>query len=148
MAATSAGAVIKRHPFLSNAEESARLSALRAYRVLDTGRESRFDDLTGLAANICEAPISLLSLVEDHRLFFKSAYGVDLREVPYPDFCCGYAIRGSDVFQVHDTASDRRFADHPMVVDSPGIQSYAGALITQQGHALGVLCVADRVPRA
>lgn len=149
MAATSAGAVIQRHPFLCDTEESARLSALRAYRVLDTGRESRFDDLTALVANICEAPISLLSLVDAHRLFFKSAHGVDFREVAYPDFCCGHAIHGRDVFQVHDTAADERFADHPMVVDSPRIRSYAGApLVTQQGHALGALCVADRVPRS
>ena len=70
----------------SGAEESARLSALRGYCVLDTGREARFDDLTCLAASICETPVSLASLVDANRLFFKSAHGMDVREVPYPDF--------------------------------------------------------------
>ncbi|HET7764467.1 MAG TPA: sensor domain-containing diguanylate cyclase [Burkholderiales bacterium] len=132
----------------SGAEESARLSALRGYCVLDTGREARFDDLTCLAASICEAPLSLVSLVDTNRLFFKSAHGMDIREVPYPDFFCGHAIRQRDVFVVPDACQDRRFSNHPLVVDQPRIRFYAGApLVTPQDYALGTLCVADFVPR-
>jgi len=148
MAAKPADAVVLRHPFSSAAKDSARLAALRGYCVLDTGREARFDDLTCLAANICEAPVSLVSLVDADRLFFKSAHGMEFREVPYPDFCCGHAIRQRDVFEIHDAAQDPRFAEHPLVADSPRVRSYAGApLVTPQGEVLGALCVIDFVPR-
>ncbi|HTF16310.1 MAG TPA: GGDEF domain-containing protein, partial [Burkholderiales bacterium] len=92
----------------SGAEESARLSALRSYCVLETGREARFDDLTCLAATICETPVSLVSLVDTNRLFLKSAHGIDLREVPHPDFFCGHAIRQRDLFVVPDANADPR----------------------------------------
>jgi diguanylate cyclase (GGDEF)-like protein len=132
----------------SGAEESARLSALRSYRVLETGREARFDDLTCLASTICETPLSLVSLVDTNRLFFKSAYGIDVREIPYPDFFCGHAIRQRDVFVVPDANEDPRFAKHPMVVGSPRVRFYAGApLVTPQDYRVGTLCVLDFVPR-
>jgi diguanylate cyclase (GGDEF)-like protein len=116
--------------------------------VLDTGRESRFDDLTCLAASICETPYSLVSLVDTNRLFFKSAHGMDVREVPHPDFFCGHAIRQRDVFIVPDATKDPRFAGHPLVVDGPRVRFYAGApLVTPQDHALGTLCVVDVAPR-
>jgi diguanylate cyclase (GGDEF)-like protein len=147
MAAERSGAAVpRRQP--SGAEESARLSALRGYCVLDTGREARFDDLTSLAANICETPVSLVSLVDTNRLFFKSAHGMDIRELPYPDFFCGQAIRQRDVFVVPDATQDPRFANHPLVVESPRVRFYAGApLVTPQNYALGTLCVVDFVPR-
>jgi len=142
------GAVAHPRRLSSGAEESARLSALRSYCVLETGREARFDDLTGLASTICETPVSLVSLVDTNRLFFKSAHGVDLREVPYPDFFCGHAIRQRDLFVVPDANEDPRFAKHPLVVDSPRVRFYAGApLITPQDYRLGTLCVIDFVPR-
>src|SRR6266705_1997699 len=138
----------RRQVSFSAAEESARLAALRSYCVLDTGREARFDDLTGLAADICETPVSLVSLVDSHRLFFKSAHGIDAREVPYPDFFCGHAIRQRDVFVVPDALEDPRFAKHALVVDPPRARSYAGVpLVTPQDHVLGTLCVIDFVPR-
>jgi diguanylate cyclase (GGDEF)-like protein len=147
MAAERPGSAVQRRQS-SGAEESARLSALRGYCVLDTGRESRFDDLTCLAASICETPVSLVSLVDTNRLFFKSAHGMDIREVPYPDFFCGHAIRQRDVFVVPDASQDPRFAGHPLVADAPRVRFYAGApLITPQDYALGTLCVADFVPR-
>jgi diguanylate cyclase (GGDEF)-like protein len=142
------GAVVQPRRLTSGAEESARLSALRSYCVLETGREARFDDLTCLASTICETPVSLVSLVDTNRLFFKSAHGVDLREVPYPDFFCGHAIRQRDLFVVPDANEDPRFAKHPLVVDSPRVRFYAGApLITPQDYRLGTLCVIDFVPR-
>ena len=148
MAAERSGAASQRGQFSSGAEESARLSALRSYRVLDTGREARFDDLTCLTANICETPVSLVSLVDMNQLFFKSAHGIDVRELPYPDFFCGHAIRQREVFVVPDATEDPRFAKHPLVVDSPRVRFYAGApLVTPQDYALGTLCVIDFVPR-
>src|SRR5215831_11938727 len=138
--------VPRRQP--SGAEESARLSALRGYCVLDTGREARFDDLTCLAASICETPYSLVSLVDTNRLFFKSAHGMDVRELPYPDFFCGHAIRQRDVFVVPDASLDPRFANHTLVADGPRVRFYAGApLVTPLDRALGTLCVVDVVPR-
>jgi len=138
----------RRHLSSSGAEESARLSALRSYCVLETGREARFDDLTCLASTICETPVSLVSLVDTNRLFFKSAHGIDLREIPYPDFFCGHAIRQRDLFVVPDSNEDPRFAKHPLVVDSPRVRFYAGApLVTPQDYRLGTLCVIDFVPR-
>jgi diguanylate cyclase (GGDEF)-like protein len=137
----------RRQLSLSSAE-SARLAALRAYCVLDTGREGRFDDLTGLAASICDAPVSLVSLVDAHRLFFKSAYGMDIRELADPDFFCGHAIRQRDLFEVADALEDARFSAHPLVAGPPRVRFYAGApLINPQGYALGTLCVVDFVPR-
>ncbi|HEY6240544.1 MAG TPA: sensor domain-containing diguanylate cyclase [Burkholderiales bacterium] len=148
MAAERSGVAALRRQFSSGAEESTRLAALRAYCVLDTGREARFDDLTCLAASICETPMSLVSLVDTNRLFFKSAHGIDAPEVPYPDFFCGHAIHQRDVFVVHDAGEDPRFARHPLVVDSPRVRFYAGApLVTPQDQALGTLCVIDFVPR-
>jgi diguanylate cyclase (GGDEF)-like protein len=148
MAVEQPGAEVQQRPFPSGAEEGARLAALRTYCVLDTGREARFDDLTGLAASICETPLSLVSLVDTNRLFFKSAHGIDIREVPYADFFCSHAIRQRDMFIVPDANEDTRFAGHPLVVDSPRVRFYAGApLITPQDQALGTLCVVDFVPR-
>jgi diguanylate cyclase (GGDEF)-like protein len=147
MAAERSGAEATRRQS-SGAEESARLSALRGYCVLDTGRESRFDDLTCLAASICETPLSFVSLVDTNRLFFKSAHGMDVRELPYPDFFCSHAIRQRDVFIVPDAAQDPHFANHPLVADGPRVRFYAGApLVTPQDLALGTLCVVDVVPR-
>src|SRR6266705_1859949 len=135
----------RRQVSFSAAEESARLAALRSYCVLDTGREARFDDLTGLAADICETPVSLVSLVDSHRLFFKSAHGIDAREVPYPDFFCGHAIRQRDVFVVPDALEDPRFAKHALVVDPPRARSYAGVpLVTPQDLVLGTLRILAR----
>ena len=148
MAVERSGATVPPRQLSSGAEESARLSALRSYCVLETGREARFDDLTCLASTICETPVSLISLVDTNRLFFKSAHGMDVREVPYPDFFCGHAIRQRDIFVVPDANEDLRFANHPLVADSPRVRFYAGApLITPQDYRLGTLCVIDFVPR-
>ncbi|MGB5079977.1 MAG: sensor domain-containing diguanylate cyclase [Burkholderiales bacterium] len=148
MAVERSGAPTLRRQFSSGSAESARLAALRAYCVLDTGREGRFDDLTSLAASICDAPVSLMSLVDGGRLFFKSARGLDIREMPCPDFFCSHAIRQRDVFEVSDALEDPRFAQHAWVAGPPRVRFYAGApLVTPQGYVLGMLCVVDFVPR-
>jgi hypothetical protein len=128
--------------------ESKRLKVLWQYEVLDTVPEEVFDDLTELAARICEAPIALISLVDEKRQWFKSKVGVTVSETSRDLSFCAYAIGQSDLFIVPDATQDQRFANNPLVISDPKIRFYAGApLITPDGHALGTLCVIDKVPR-
>ncbi len=129
-------------------DESARLAALRRYRILDTEPERSFDDLALLASHICGTPIGLISLVDADRQWFKARVGVSVSETSRAVSFCTHAIEQRDLFVVHDTTKDARFRNNPQVTGEPKIRFYAGApLITPDGHALGTLCVADRVPR-
>ena len=131
-----------------SAAELARLEALRRLDILDSGSEQAFDDLTALAASICGTPISLISLVDADRQWFKSRVGLDLEETPRDIAFCGHAIIDSEILVVPDTGEDARFVENPLVVGEPGIRFYAGKpLVTAEGHALGTLCVMDRTPR-
>lgn len=128
--------------------ESKRLKVLWQYEVLDTVPEEVFDDLTELAARICEAPIALISLVDEDRQWFKSKVGLAFKETSRDISFCTHAIRQDGLFIVPDAAKDRRFARNPLVVSDPKIRFYAGApLIAPDGHAIGTLCVLDKVPR-
>ncbi len=130
------------------ASEKQRLKVLWQYDVLDTMPEAMFDDLTELAANICEAPVALISLVDEKRQWFKAKVGTSLRETARDISFCAHAIQQPDLFIVPDATKDERFAHSPLVTEDPGIRFYAGApLITPDGYALGTLCVIDKVPR-
>jgi len=129
-------------------KEAQRLDALRKYRVLNTGPEQAFDDLTLLAAQICGTPTALISLVDADRQWFKSRIGLAATETSRDVAFCAHAILQTEPLIVTDALADERFATNPLVTTDPRIRFYAGAqLITPEGHALGTLCAIDYEPR-
>ena len=135
------------HSNLTHAE-ATRLDRLHRLQILDTPAEEAFDDLTRLASWICEAPIALVSLVDEQRQWFKSKVGVDISETPREWSFCSHAIQGPAELVVEDATLDTRFRTNPLVVGETHLRFYAGIpIVTLDGHALGTICVIDRVPR-
>lgn len=130
------------------ANEEARLARLYEYQILDTLPEQSYDDITYLASRICSTPISLITLVDRDRQWFKSRVGLGLAETPREVSFCAHAILQNGLMIVPDTQQDPRFADNPLVTGDPHLRFYAGApLLTSSGEALGTLCVMDHQPR-
>lgn len=128
--------------------ESARLAALRRYRILDTDPERAFDDLTLLASQICSTPIALITLIDENRQWIKSRVGVSVTETARSVAFCSHTIEQRGVLVVPDALEDARFQNNPFVRNEPQIRFYAGApLVTPEGHAIGSLCVLDKVAR-
>lgn len=128
--------------------EAQRLMTLHRYGILDTDPEDAYDEIAELAATICEAPVSLVTLIDHSRQWFKARIGMQPQQTARNVSFCAHAILQPDLFVVPDTHADPRFADNPLVTDSPHIRFYAGApLLTRDGIGLGTLCVIDHVPR-
>lgn len=128
-------------------DEVERLAALRSYRLLDTEPEPALDSLVALAAELTDTPISLVSLIDAERQWFKARHGLDVAETHRDIAFCAHAIRGRTPLIVPDATVDPRFADNPLVIDGV-VRSYAGIpLLSHSGHALGTLCVIDRRAR-
>ncbi len=124
------------------------MRTLQLYRILDSESNAMFDDLTRLAAAICESPISLISLVDQDRQWFLSRVGLDVPQTPRDISFCAHAINQNDVFVVEDASLDPRFATNPLVTSEPRIRFYAGApLVMANGSSLGTLCVIDHKSR-
>jgi GAF domain-containing protein len=130
------------------ANEKRRLEVLWRHEVLDTPPEQPFNDLTELAAYICETPIALVSLVDEKRQWFKARVGLTETETARDISFCAHAILQREVLIVPDAWRDARFANSPLVTAKPYIRFYAGApLLDAEGLALGTLCVIDHKPR-
>lgn len=116
--------------------------------MLDTPRERDFDEIADLAARLCGTPIAVVNLIADRRQFFKAEVGLGVRETPLDSSFCARAILEQDFLLVPDATKDTRFDCNPLVVGEPGLRFYAGALLkTEEGHAIGTLCVLDYQPR-
>ena len=133
---------------LNNISEANRLKALKSLDILDTQPEKEYDELTSLAAYICNTPISFISLVDKDRQWFKSRFGLETNQTKRSDSFCSHAIEtDSDIFEIHDASVHPLFKDNIHVLEK-GIRFYAGApLVFENGHALGTICVLDVVPR-
>lgn len=128
--------------------EKARLAALRRLNILDTPPEQLYDDIVLIASLICEAPIALISFVDEDRQWFKAKVGIQSSETARDISFCAYAILGEDIFTVNDATQDDRFADNPLVENEPMIRFYSGApLQSNHGENLGTLCVIDNEAR-
>jgi diguanylate cyclase (GGDEF)-like protein len=129
--------------------ESERLASLYELELLDTPHEPEFDELVEMAAAICEAPIGLISLLDERRQWFKAVHGLDLQETAREVSFCSHAIQQRGVMLVEDALLDPRFMHNPYVVGEQQFRFYAGVPISSpSGHALGTLCVLDHVARS
>ncbi|UXA10025.1 diguanylate cyclase [Mycobacterium sp. SMC-8] len=128
--------------------EIPRLLALDSFEILDTAAEESFDGLTMLAAHVCEMPMALIGFIDAARQWVKSRHGVDITETAREHSLCAHTIADAALLEIPDTHRDPRFVDHPMVTGAPHVRFYAGVpLVTEDGHAVGTLCVMDRTPR-
>lgn len=125
-----------------------RVEALRSYAILDTEEDSLFDALTSTVSRVLDVPISLVSLIDENRQWFKSRQGLDLLETSRQIAFCSRAIEGRGPLTISDAMADERFFDNPLVTGPPHIRFYTGVpLFTPDGHGLGTLCAIDSKPR-
>ncbi|ESU25773.1 sensor histidine kinase/GAF domain hybrid protein [Flavobacterium limnosediminis JC2902] len=123
------------------------LKLLEEYKILDTLPEQMYDDITALAASICNAPMALISMIDEHRQFFKSHFGTDISQTPIKHSICRHAISsGQEYFEITDLRTDNRFKENPLVTEDPKIVSYFGVpLVSEEGIAFGTLCIFNTV---
>lgn len=128
--------------------EEQRLKQLKEYEVMDSLPESHFDDISKLAAIICDVPITWISLIDENRQWFKSKIGFNLSQTAREASFCQFAIMDEEIFEINNLAEDERFAGNPIVAGGPRVRFYAGApLRTPGGFNVGTLCVIDTKPK-
>jgi two-component sensor histidine kinase len=133
----------QRHP-----QEAARLAALHSYDILDSAAEPEFDEIVRVVSDVCGMPVSLISLVETDRQWFKAKTGIEISETPFNLSVCAHGILQPDLLEIEDMTKDVRTIDNPLVKGEPHARFYAGAALTNdEGHPLGMLCVLDYQPR-
>ncbi|RAU45207.1 MULTISPECIES: GGDEF and EAL domain-containing protein [unclassified Pseudomonas] len=129
--------------------EASRLSRITHMGLLSSASDDVLDHIVDMVAHYFNAPIALVSIVSEHRQWFRAGTGLDEKETPREISFCAYSILSAEVLQVPDARHDPRFMDNPMVLGEPFIRFYAGVpLVTSDGLALGTLCVIDSQPRA
>ncbi|GAB3332142.1 hypothetical protein GCM10027429_11230 [Marivirga atlantica] len=128
---------------------NSRLEEVNSYELFDTASEKDLDDITELASIICGTPISLITILDEKRQWFKSNKGLTVNETKVEDSFCKHTLhKPNEVLVVNDALKDERFADNKLVLDDPNIRFYAGApLVSKNNHVLGTLCIIDRKPR-
>ncbi len=130
------------------ANEQQRIQCLLSTGLLDTPPDERFDRITRLAQKYFGVPITMVSLVDKERQWFKSKIGFTMAETPRDISFCGHAILQNNVFFVPDARSDDRFSDNPLVLGPPNIIFYAGLPLSGiDGSKIGTLCIVDTAPR-
>lgn len=135
-------------PFEELKRERERLATLHQYNLLHEEADEEYEQIVQIASYICGTPISLMSLVDADKQHFKIRLGLDVAETSREVSFCSHAIQHRELMEVNDAMQDARFKTNALVTGDPGIRFYAGApLITSSGHALGTLCVIDRVPK-
>ncbi|MDX1589468.1 MAG: ATP-binding protein [Oleiphilaceae bacterium] len=133
----------------TRAQQERRLRALEGYAILDTPEERQFDELTQLAADICEVPVALISLIDRDRQWFKSHLGIEERETPLSNSFCARAVASHTLLMVVEDAREHPVFHDYEAVTGGGVRFYAGALLlSPKGEALGTLCVVDYQPRS
>ena len=131
------------------ADERQRQTDLDSYGIVDTLEEQAFDDLTRLAADLCQVPMALITFLDGDRNWFKSRLGIQATQSPREvSFCEHLVLKPDEVLIVNDARNDTRFCGNPLVLGEPHIRFYAGApLISPTGHTLGAICALDTEPR-
>ncbi|MEO6131622.1 MAG: GAF domain-containing protein [Saprospiraceae bacterium] len=128
--------------------EATRLENLHKYEILDTPGDGYFDEITSLATKIFNVPISIITLVDTDRIWFKSSFGLDIEQIPRDPGLCSSAILSDNIYIVEDARQDPRTIANPLVAGIMGLQFYAAApLKSKDGYNLGTLCIIDKFPR-
>lgn len=130
------------------ANEAERLASLHRMQILSTPGEAAFDKITYVARHVFKTQMALISIIDEHKQWFKSAVGLDIRETPRELSFCGHVVYHGETMVIENAAEDERFSDHPSVCAGPNIRFYAGRpLKNHEGFVIGTLCIVDTVPR-
>jgi GAF domain-containing protein len=131
------------------ANEEKRIEELKRYNILDTPPDGSFDRITRLAATLFDVPIAIISLVDTDRIWFKSAYGLNVNQINRDPGLCASAILSDDLYVVDNAATDPRTLANPLVAGEFGLRFYAAAPLQTEGQCnLGTLCIIDKTPRS